>query len=209
VTRRTQAERSEGTRAALLSAARGLFAERGYAGVSTEDIVAAAAVTRGALYHHYRDKRDLFRAVFEQLEADLAARLAVAGGDAPDAYTAIDRGVVAFLDACLEQDVARIALLDAPGVLGWQTWREIEARYGLGLVAAALTAAVEDGLVAAQPIEPLAHALFGALTEMALLIANATDQAAARRDAEIVLRGLIAGLLRPPADRGRPSPRRS
>jgi AcrR family transcriptional regulator len=198
VSRRTQAERSEGTRAALLAAARGLFAERGYAGVSTEDIVAAAAVTRGALYHHYRDKRDLFQAVFEQLEADLVARLAGAVGDATDAYTAIDRGLVAFLDACLEQDVARIALLDAPGVLGWQQWREIEARYGLGLVTAVLSAAVEEGLVAPQPVEPLAHALGGALTEMALLIANADDRAAARRDAETALRNLVAGLLRRP-----------
>jgi AcrR family transcriptional regulator len=197
VTRRTQVERSEGTRAALLSAARGLFAERGYAGVSTEDIVAAAAVTRGALYHHYRDKRDLFRAVFEQLEAELAARLAGAGGDTTDAYTALDRGVVAFLDACMEQDVARIALLDAPGVLGWQQWREIEARYGLGLVTAALTAAAGEGLLAAQPVEPLAHALFGALSEMALLIANAADRAAARRDAETTLRRLVAALLQP------------
>ena len=197
MTRRTQAERSEGTRAALLAAARGLFAERGYAGVSTEDIVAAAAVTRGALYHHYRDKRDLFRAVFEQLEAELVARLAGAAGDAGDAYTAIDRGLVAFLDACLEPDVARIALLDAPGVLGWQQWREIEARYGLGLVTAALAAAAAEGLLVAQPVEPLAHALFGALAEMALLIANAADQAAARRDAETALRRLVAGLLRP------------
>src|SRR2546429_8444242 len=98
---RSQAERSGGTRAALLTAARGLFAERGYAGVSTEDVVTAAGVTRGALYHHYRDKRDLFRAVFEQLEADLVARLAAAG-DAADARTAIDRGTAAFLDACLE-----------------------------------------------------------------------------------------------------------
>src|SRR5262249_30457451 len=183
VTRRTQTERSESTRAALLAAARELFAERGYAGVSTDDIVAAAAVTRGALYHHYRDKRDLFRAVFEQLEADLVTRLAGAVGDATDAATAMDRGLVAFLDACLERGTVRIALLDAPGVLGWPEWRKIEARYGLGLVVAALGQAMREGLMAEQPVEPLAHALFGALTEMALLIANAPDRAAARRDA--------------------------
>ncbi len=197
MTRRTQAERSESTRAALLAAARELFAERGYAAVSTEDVVAAAAVTRGALYHHYRHKRDLFRAVFEQLEADLVTRLAGAVGEAADAATAMDRGLVAFLDACLERDTARIALLDAPGVLGWQEWREIEARYGLGLVLAALSRAMREGLVAEQPVEPLAHALFGALTEMALLIANAPDRAAARRDAEVALRALVAGLLQP------------
>ena len=195
---RSQAERSEGTRAALLAAARGLFAERGYAGVSTEDVVTAAGVTRGALYHHYRDKRDLFRAVFEQLEADLVARLAGSVTEAADARTTIDRGMAAFLDACLEPEVARIALLDAPGVLGWQQWREIETRYGLGLVTAVLAAAVQEGLVAPQPVEPLAHALFGALTEMALLIANATDRPAARRDAGTALRALVSGLLRRP-----------
>ena len=195
---RSQAERSEGTRAALLAAARGLFAERGYAGVSTEDVVTAAGVTRGALYHHYRDKRDLFRAVFEQLEADLVARLAGSVTEAADARTTIDRGMAAFLDACLEPEVARIALLDAPGVLGWQQWREIETRYGLGLVTAVLAAAVQEGLVAPQPVEPLAHALFGALTEMALLIANATDRPAARRDAGTALRTLVSGLLRRP-----------
>jgi len=198
VNRRSQAERSESTRAALLTAARGLFAERGYAGVSTGDVVIAAGVTRGALYHHYRDKRDLFRAVFEQVEADLVARLAAAAGDAADARTAIDRGTTAFLDACLEPEVARIALLDAPGVLGWQQWRAIEARHGLGLVTAALSTAVQEGLVAAQPVEPLAHALFGALTELALLIANASDRAAARRDAEAALHSLLDGLLRHP-----------
>ena len=195
---RSQAERSEGTRAALLAAARGLFAERGYAGVSTEDVVTAAGVTRGALYHHYRDKRDLFRAVFEQLEADLVARLAGSVTEAADARTAIDRGMAAFLDACLEPEVARIALLDAPGVLGWQQWREIETRYGLGLVTAVLAAAVQEGLVAPQPVEPLAHALFGALTEMALLIANAADRPSARRDAGTALRALVSGLLRRP-----------
>jgi AcrR family transcriptional regulator len=197
VGRRSQAERSQGTRAALLAAARRLFAERGYAGVSTGDVVGAAGLTRGALYHHFRDKQDLFRAVFEQLEADLVARLAAAAAQ-DGAAAGIERGLAAFLDACLEPEVARIALLDAPGVLGWQQWRAIEARHGLGLVTAAVAAAVERGTLPAQPVEPLAHALFGAMTETALLIANAADSAAARRDAETALRGLLGGLLRRP-----------
>jgi AcrR family transcriptional regulator len=131
--RRSQEERSRSTRAALVATARGLFAERGYAQVPAEEIVTAAGVTRGALYHHFSDKRGLFRAVFEELEGEMTAEVAGAIAAAPDRSSGMVVGLARFLDVCQRPEVVRIALTDAPAVLGWGTWRAIESRHGLGL----------------------------------------------------------------------------
>src|SRR3954453_14090288 len=114
--RKTQAERSEATRGALIAAARPLFAERGFAGVGTEEIVRAAGVTRGALYHHFSGKDDLFRAVFEQVESEVTERIAEGALSDPDPVAALRAGAEMFLDACLEPEVQRIVLIDAPSV---------------------------------------------------------------------------------------------
>src|SRR5262245_34368391 len=129
---RREAE-ARATREALIEAALALFTERGYAGVGTEEIVARAKVTRGALYHHFEDKRDLFRAVFERVEGDLMERIGATMEGAQDPWDLMVRGMRAFLDACEEPAVKQIALLDAPAVLGWEEWREIDNRHGLGL----------------------------------------------------------------------------
>lgn len=192
--KRTQAERTERTRAALLEAARGLFAERGYAAVGTEEIVRAAGVTRGALYHHFAGKRDLLAAVYEQIEAELAQRLGEAARPGAESIETMRAGAELFLDACLEPEVQQIALLDAPAVLGWERWREIGARYGLGLITALLDAGIEAGEIRSQPVEPLAHALLGALDEIAMLVARADNPAAARADAGETLAGLLNAL---------------
>ena len=122
---------------------RELFAERGYAGVGTEEIVARAGVTRGALYHHFADKSDLFRAVHEELEQRWWPTSATSIGGIDDPRELIVTGVRAFLDACTDPAVMRIALLDAPAVLGWGEWREIDERYGLGLVSFGLQNAMD------------------------------------------------------------------
>ncbi len=191
---RTQAERSEGTRAALLAAARRLFAERGYADVGTEEIVRAAGVTRGALYHHFAGKRELLEAVYEQLEAELAQELADRITPGAGALETLAEGAEMFLDHCLEPEVQRIVLLDAPAVLGWELWREIGARYALGLIEALLVAGMDSGEIRRQPIEPLSHALLGALDEVAMLVARADDPALARADAGQTIETLIAAL---------------
>jgi AcrR family transcriptional regulator len=193
---RTQAERSEATRDALIEAARDLFAERGYAGVGTEEIVRAAGVTRGALYHHFGGKRDLFEAVYERVERELAERIAsgaLAGGAAAP-LEAMRAGAEMFLQACTEPEAQQIALLDGPSVLGWDRWREIAAEHGLGLIEATLQAAVEAGAIAEQPIRPLAHVLMGALDEAAMLVARAEDPEQMRRDVGRTLDSLLAGL---------------
>ncbi|HYN51772.1 MAG TPA: TetR/AcrR family transcriptional regulator [Thermoleophilaceae bacterium] len=186
--------RGDSTRAALVGAARELFAERGYAAVGTEEIVGRAGVTRGALYHHFADKRDLFRAVYEQVEAELVASIGERMSGIEDPWELFVTGLRAFLDACTDRALIRIALLDAPVVLGWAEWREIDARYGLGLVTFALENGMERGLFVRQEVRPLAHLLIGAMTEAALVIANAPDHAAARREVEPPLLALLAGL---------------
>jgi AcrR family transcriptional regulator len=186
--------RGDATRVALLRAGRELFAQRGFAAVGTEEIVARAGVTRGALYHHFADKRDLFRAVHEELEQRLVADIGTRIGGIDDPWELMVAGVRAFLDACTDPAVMRIALLDAPAVLGWDEWREIDARYGLGLVSFALQNAMDRGVLRPRPVRPLAHLLMGAMTEAAMVIANGGDPAAARDEVEAPLLALLEGL---------------
>lgn len=194
--RRTQVERSEATRGALLAAARRLFAEHGYAGVGTEEIVRAVGVTRGALYHHFAGKRELFEAVYEQIEVELAERIAsgaLAGG-AGSPLDAMRAGAEMFLQACTEPEAQQIALLDGPSVLGWDRWREIAAEHGLGLIEGSLAAAMEAGAISEQPVRPLAHVLMGALDEAAMLIARAEDPETMRAEVGRTLDSLLEGL---------------
>lgn len=196
--KRTQAERSQATCEALLDAARKLFAERGYAAVGTEEIVRAAGVTRGALYHHFDDKRELFAAVYERIEGELAQRIAdgALGGGSADPLMAMRAGMEMFLAACTEPDVQQIALLDGPAVLGWERWREIAAEYGLGLIEATLGAAMEVGAIAQRPVQPLAHVLMGALDEAAMLVARAEDPERTRSEVAETLGAVLDGLSR-------------
>ncbi|QDY77078.1 TetR/AcrR family transcriptional regulator [Streptomyces qinzhouensis] len=189
-------QRSRATRAALIAAARTLFAERGYAGVGTEEIVRAAGVTRGALYHQFRDKTDLFDATVRTVEAELTERIADRlMTTATDPVRALKAGARAFLDAFAEPEVERILLLDAPGVLGWQRWREIGQEYGLGVITTALEAAMSAGALPARPVPPLAHILLGALDEAALMVAHADDPEATREEMAEALEHLLDGLL--------------
>jgi AcrR family transcriptional regulator len=145
-------------------------------------VAAAAGVTRGALYHHFGTKEGLFRAVVEELEAGLAEQVAVAAAAGADPVDELRRGCLAFLDACMEPAVRRIVLLEAPVVLGWDAWREIDARYGLALVRAGLAGALDQVGLRPADVDPLAHLLLGALNEAALLVATADDPVRARRE---------------------------
>ena len=189
--------RSEATRRRLVTAARALFGARGFAEVGTEEIVRAAGVTRGALYHQFRDKADLFTAVAEEVEAEIAERIAGAAGAeaAADPVGALRSGARLFLDACAAPEVERIILLDAPAVLGWQAWRDLAGRYGLGLVQFGLQSAIEAGAIVPQPVAPLAHVLIGALNESALYVARAEDPAAAREQCVAIIDRILHGLM--------------
>ncbi len=188
------AERAESTRKALVVAARRLFVERGYHGTSTEEIVALAGVgTRGALYHHFADKRALFVAVFEAVEEDLVVAAGASIEDKAPLEMLRD-GLLGFLDASLTPEVQRILLIDGPAVLGWQEWRAIEARYGLGGIEAMLELAVAEGSLPPQPLRVLAHLLLATADEAAMYISNAEDPEAARDEAVDALDRLLGGL---------------
>jgi AcrR family transcriptional regulator len=186
--------RTAGTRARLLSVARTLFAERGFAGASTEQLVERAGVTRGALYYHFRDKRDIFRAVFEQVEEDVNQRMTSAAMAEAEPGQALDAGCRAFLDACLDPAVQRIALVEAPTVLGWAVWHEIASQHSFGLLVLGLEVAISTGDIDDQPVAALAHALLGALNEGALFIARADDRERARQDVGAVVSRVLRGL---------------
>jgi AcrR family transcriptional regulator len=171
-----------------------LFAKRGYADVGTEEIVRAAGLTRGALYHQFGGKRDLFEAVYTQVEHELAEQIAAEALRADDALGAIQIGIDMLLDACLGPELQRIALLDAPAVLGWERFREIGAGAGLGLIEGTLEAAMEEGVIARQPSKPLAHVVMGALDEAAMLVGRSEDPPKTRTEVAAVLQTLLDGL---------------
>jgi AcrR family transcriptional regulator len=194
--RRTQAERAADTREALIVAARPLFASPGFGDVSLESIVRDAGVTRGALYHHFADKTELFAAVFERVEDEMAAKMAetIATAGETDPIAVMRLGANFWLDACDDPEVRRIAIMDAPAVLGWERWSEIGARYNIGLVSSLIEAAIEAHAIPAQPVEATALAVLGALREATLFVSRATDRASARRDAGAVIDRLIGAL---------------
>jgi AcrR family transcriptional regulator len=189
-----QEENSAATRTALLKVARKLFAERGYAETATEEVVHRARVTRGALYHHFRDKQDLFKAVLHEEQLKLASLIKTVALREPDPWRALIAGCHAFLDACLDSAVQQIVLIDAPAVLGWEGWREADASYYLAGVKAAIQAAIDAQLIPAQAVDPLAHIILGALNEAAMLIAHAEDEEAARRDVSAIVDRLLGGI---------------
>ncbi|MCM6772965.1 TetR/AcrR family transcriptional regulator [Nocardia sp. CDC159] len=199
--RRSQEDRSRATRAALEQAGRRLFAEHGYARVSAAQIVAAAGVTRGALQHHYGDKRGLFLAVLEQLESDNAAEITRAIAELPDPAdlpAAMAVGLRTFLEQCRRTETVRIAMSDALTVLGWEGWRELERRYGLGLITDMLDRATRAGVVTPAPVHVLAQLILSAVTEAGMIIAHAEDPDTARLEAEQSMLLLLGGILRTP-----------
>ncbi|MCO1653897.1 TetR/AcrR family transcriptional regulator [Pseudonocardia humida] len=197
--KRTQAERSAATRSALVAAARPLFTERGFAAVGTDEIARAAGVTRGALYHQFAGKEELFVAVFEQVESELLARLGagITTADTSDPVAMLHADVDGWLAACAEPEVHRIVLIEAPAALGWERWRELGRGYGVGLVEAVLDTLMDAGAIARRPVRPLAHVLVGALEEAALYAARAADRPTATDEARQALYALVDGLVLP------------
>jgi AcrR family transcriptional regulator len=187
-----QMDRSTATRARLVKAARELFSERPYADVGTEEIVRRARVTRGALYHHFADKRDLFRSVHEQLEAELVDAIGrqLVEASTDDPVEGLRTGVRSYLDACEDPSFARITLIDAPAVLGWAEWRRIDEEYALKLIVLGLEGAMEAGALRRQPVLPLAHILLGTMGEAGLRIAGGEG----RDEVEGALSALLDGL---------------
>jgi AcrR family transcriptional regulator len=181
------------TRDALLTAARALFGEPGYAATSTEEIVERAGVTKGALYHHFTDKEQLFRAVFEQVQREVSDR-AVARFNEPDSWQALLEGCRLWVEAHGDAAVRQIVLIDSRGVLGWSVAREIETRFSTVALRGALRKAMNAGVIERRPLRPLSLMLIGALSEACLYVAQADDADAARAECAGVIEVLLSGL---------------
>jgi AcrR family transcriptional regulator len=195
-------EYAAATRAALIATARGLFASRGFADVSIDQIAQGTRVTKGALYHHFDDKQALFRAVVETIEGEILARMTEVAAAEQGAWEQLVAACRAYLDCCLEPEVQRIVVSDAPAVLGWRTWCEIDKAFGLGALQARLAAALDAGLLEPQPLEPAAQLVLGALNMAGRVIAEAKDGKASRAQVGQTIDRLLSGLRRSPS-RGR------
>jgi len=185
------------TRAALLTAARGLFGSQGYAATALDEVVAAAGVTKGALYHHFDGKEALFRAVFEQIQQEVSDT-AVAAFNRPDSWQALLEGCDLWLDAHLDPEIQRIVLREARAVLGWEDVRAIENRFGAVALRGALRKAMHAGDVTRQPLRPLSLMLLGALGEACQFVADAEDPVAARAEVGDLIPLLLSGVRAKP-----------
>lgn len=193
--RRTKEAQSAATRAELIRIARELWSERGYDHASAEEVAARAGVTTGALYHQFRDKRALFAAVFEDVEAEITRRLTERGLAEGDPLTQFVEALKAFVRLAVEPEIRRIVLVDSRTVLGWDEWRRVMEVHGLGQLRAWLQRLIAAAALPEQSIEPLAHMLLGALTGAAMLVAYSDDPGEMERTCaslERLVRGLRA-----------------
>ena len=193
-------DRGQATRQHLVEVATELFAARGYEGTSIEAVLGGTGASRGSLYHHFVSKERLFEAVVERVHAQVGeATLAAANASGQtDAFGLLKAAELAWIRLAGDPVVRRILLIDAPTVLGWRRWRDIEAQYGLGMLKAVLQQAADAGRVPAQLVEPFAHILLAAGNEMALVIALADDVPAAQASAEAAVEEFLTRLLQPP-----------
>ena len=175
--RRSQGERRAATRAALLAAGRELFAAKGFAGAGREEIVERAGVTRGAMYHHFASKEELFQAVYEEVEAEVLARVVEAAAPARDEKEMLRLGSHAYLEVAARSEFRRICLLDAPAVLAPELRRELAEGHGLGVIRETLRECMDAGLIRQHNVDVLAHVYLAALLECATLVAEGEDRA--------------------------------
>ena len=189
-----RAERGEATRAAIVRAARELFSKHGFADVGTNEIVQRAGVTRGAMYHHFPTKKDIFRAVYEDTEKELVEQFAARLAAIEDPWDALVTGMRGFLDICTDPELARIGLIDGPAVLGWAEWREIGQRYVRGLVTRGLQNAMNAGVIRRADVTQLGYLMTGSLGEAGMVLAHAEDPEATRKDVEATLMVMLDGL---------------
>jgi AcrR family transcriptional regulator len=191
------ASKAANTRAALVAAARELFGAQGYAATPVEEIARSAGVTKGALYHHFTDKDDLFRAVVEAVKGDVTTVVGAAFLEAatePDALDTVTRGCLAYIDVHRDPAVQRITVLDARAVLDAATRRDLDARYEVAVIRGALRRAVRLGVIDPQPLGPLAHVIAGGLSEACALLAEAEDETVVREEIRAVVSRLLSGL---------------
>ncbi|MGY4508828.1 TetR/AcrR family transcriptional regulator [Bradyrhizobium sp. USDA 3650] len=189
-----QAERRAATSEAILTAARRLFGTQGFAATTMDEIAEAAHVAKGAVYHHFKTKEAVFEAVFDQVSRDLVAEIDSTARAEKDVLAAMVGGTQHYFAATAKGPTSQIILRDGPAVLGWERWREIDTKHFGGKLPRAIAAAMEGGLIARQPVEPLARLLLGAVTEAAVACAGRADIARAGAEYARAFRSLVEAL---------------
>lgn len=190
----TQAERRAATIESILKAGRLLFGERGFAATTIDDIAEQARVAKGAVYHHFATKEAVFEAVFDQVSRALVQEIDRAVRTEKDVLAAMVAGTQHYFAACAKGPTGQIILRDGPAVLGWERWREIDAKHFGGKIPRALEAAMDAGLIARQPVEPLARLLLGAVTEAAVACAGRPDVLKAGNEYTRAFKSLLEAL---------------
>jgi AcrR family transcriptional regulator len=192
--KRTKAEQSAETRAMFISIARKLFASQTYANTSTEQILSATNVTRGALYHQFSDKADLLWAVCEQIQQEIVRDINAATEKAANSFDALIVGCDAFLEAVAKPDVQQILIIDAPAVLGWEEWNRLDREYGFGLLLKGVKQAIEDGHLKSQYEEAIAVMLNGAINEGVIWAARGENSGEKLAEVRSALHEILQGL---------------
>ena len=187
-------EQGKVTRDRLMELASRSFADKGYVATSLEGLILEAGLTKGALYHHFKSKLDLFESVYIRAEEEVAARINQASSSATDPWNQLMEGCDAYLHACADPGLQRILRLEGPSVLGWQRWSEIDAQYGSGKLELFLGFLKDSGVIEVSSIRALAHMLSGALNEATFWIAEAEDPRKALAESRDVIRQMLAGI---------------
>jgi AcrR family transcriptional regulator len=195
MTENKHVQRSAQTRARLLEVARVLFVARGYQHVAAEEIVQQAGLTRGALYHHFDGKDGLFKAIYDQLQCEVTARIDAAYHAESDPFLAFRASCHVWLESCIDREVQQVVLIDAPNVLSWEAWRAADAEYSLGDIRECLHGLAAQGMIPNMGIDALTHLLVGGMNEVALYIARAPDAHTALADAKRWLNVVLDGIV--------------
>lgn len=190
-----QSQRRERTRSQLLGSARQLFGASGYEATKMDDVAEGASVAKGALYHHFKSKHELFETVLQEISSEIAISVKTSLMTDQALLHAMRTGVQEFFTRCAEPEVTQILLKDGPAVLGWQRWREIDAQNFGGIVRGFIIQGIETGLIRTQPIDPITHLIIGAISEAAINCANQGAFENASKDYIAGLELLMQGLL--------------
>lgn len=192
----TKEEKSEATRNHMIETARSMFAERGFVDTPQSDIVAAAGVTTGAIYHHFGDKKGLFRAVAESVEQEILDYVVSNLGEVKFNLPTLKKGVELTLERCADPDIQRIVFRDAPTIFGHREWREVEINYAFGLMRNALAAMAEQGVISIRDPDMMAQVILANIIELAHAVAESSKKKAALQEAKRMMRSILNSLVR-------------
>ena len=179
----------------ILGTARQLFSEKGYGNTSMEEIVQKIGVTRGALYHHFSGKKGLFLRVFEEAQSDVARRLDIVVKEASNAWEKLISATDAYLEACIDPDLQRIILIDAPSILGWDVWRQVDEAKSMVILKSILVELMDEGIIEPLPVDALSRYIGGAVNESVLWVAQSQDPQKALEEARFTIKTIL-GLLK-------------